>query len=256
MEETIIRQSAGLVMVFLLLLPGIAGNAEARAGEQQVCDVAADYSLGVEDYPEALRLHAEVVRMQPTNALAHYHLGFAQGMLGNRTAEIDEYQRAASLGLKNWDLFLNLGLAYLETGNLNAASASLKQAVLLGENYPEPHYNLALLDERRGMLAVAEREVVTSLRLNPRQPDARNLLGVIYAERGQSVRASLEWREVFREHPDYQPARANLALVGIQSKATCDGTGAVILHHAAASKPSPTKGKPDSPIGEADYSGP
>ena len=220
MEETIIRRSAALVMVFLLLLPGIAWNARARAGERQVCDVAADYSLGVEDYPEALRLHAELVRTQPTNALAHYHLGFAQGMLDNRTAEIDEYQRAASLGLKNWDLFLNLGLAYLEKGDLNAASASLEQAVLLGENYPEPHYNLALVDERRGMLALAEREVVTSLRLNPWQPDARNLLGVIYAERGQSVRASLEWREVLREHPDYQPARANLALVGIQSKAT------------------------------------
>ena len=45
-------------------------------------------------------------------------------MIGNRTAEIKEYQRAAALGLRNWDLFLNLGLAQLENGDLEAATDS------------------------------------------------------------------------------------------------------------------------------------
>src|SRR3984893_14583926 len=99
--------------VILLLSLGIASNASTGEGEEQVCDVRADYALGVEDYSEAIRLHAEVLHKRPDNALAHYHLGFAEGMMGNRTTELREYQRAATLGLRNWDLFLNMGLAQL-----------------------------------------------------------------------------------------------------------------------------------------------
>src|ERR1700686_3431965 len=182
----------------LLLLLGIACNASADESEQQVCDVGADYALGIENYPEAIRLRAEVVRKHPDNALAHYHLGFAEGMIGNRTAELSEYQRAAALGLRNWDLFLNLGLAQLENGDLDEATDSLQRAVLLGEDHSESHFNLALVYERRGMLADAERETLDSLRFNPGQPDALNSLGVIYAEQGNTVRALLVWRELVR----------------------------------------------------------
>ena len=192
--------------------------AGASGGDRQVCDVRADYALGVEDYPEAISLHADVVREHPDNALAHYHLGFAQGMMGNKTVEVREYQRAASLGLKNWDLFLNMGLAQLQNGELDAATDSLQQAVLLGEKHPESHFNLALVYERRGLLADAEREMLASIQLKPNQPDARNSLGVIYAEEGDAVRAMSIWQELVRDEPDYEPARQNLALLGNQNK--------------------------------------
>jgi tetratricopeptide (TPR) repeat protein len=175
-------RAAILLLSFSL---GIARNATAGGDGQQVCDVRSDYALGVEDYSEAIRLHAEVVREHPDDALAHYHLGFAQGMMGNRTAEVGEYQRAAALGLRNWDLFLNLGLAQLGNGDLDAATDSLRQAVFLGENHSESHFNLALVYERRGLHADAEREMLASLQLNPGQPDAQNALGVIYAQEGK-----------------------------------------------------------------------
>jgi Flp pilus assembly protein TadD len=214
--------------------------ASAAGGEQQVCDVRADYALGIEDYPEAIRLHTEVVHEHPDNALAHYHLGFAQGMMGNKTAEVTEYQHAAALGLRNWDLFLNLGLAQLQSGDLDAATDSLGQAVLLGENHSESHFNLALVYERRRLLADAEREMLASLRLNPDQPDARNTLGVIYAEQGRTARAWLVWRELVRDMPDYDPARTNLALLGSQNEVVLGETAAVIPPRRPPSKPSKT----------------
>ena len=148
----------------LLLLLGIACNASAGESEQQVCDVGADYSLGIGDYSEAIRRHVDVVRKHPDNALAHYHLGFAMGMIGDRTAEITEYQRAEELGLRSWDLFLNLGLAELESGELDAASDSLRSAVLLGENHSESHFTLAVVEQRRGTAGSVQQSVFVDVR--------------------------------------------------------------------------------------------
>ncbi len=206
MNEAFDKRRVSLAVILLLSL-GIARIACAGGDEQQVCDVRADYALGIEDYPEANRLHAAIVRRRPDDALAHYHLGFAEGMMGNRTAELSEYQRAAALGPRNWSLFLNLGLVQLENGDLDAAADSLRRAMLLGEDHPESSYNLAIVDERRGQFREAEREMRASLRLDPSQPDALNALGVIYAEEGKTDCASQVWRELLREAPDYAPAR-------------------------------------------------
>lgn len=220
----------------VLLDPWIGCNAFAGGTEEQICDLSADYALGIEDYPEAIRLHAEVLRRTPENALAHYHLGFAQGQMGNRTAEVTEYKRAEALGLRNWDLFLNLGLAQIENGDLNAATDSLQRAVLLGGEHWESHFDLAAVEARRGMLADAEQEALVSSGLNPGQPDARNLLGVIYAQEGKTDRASLIWRELIDDLPDYEPARKNLALLGSQNEVALGKTAAAAPPPAAAVK--------------------
>ena len=230
------RHQIWLCAVFVLLLIGIGRIARAGESERQVCDVRADYALGIEDYPEAIRLHSEIAREHPDATLAHYHLGFAQGMMGNRAAEVREYQRAAALGLKNWDLFLNLGLAQLQNGDLDGSTDSLRQAVFLGENHSESHFNLGLVYERRGMLPDAEHEMLASLRLNPDQPDARNTLGVIYAQEGKTVRAAMVWRKLVRDTPNYEPAQTNLALLGGHIEAARGDTAAVVPPPAAAVK--------------------
>src|SRR5579863_8550953 len=127
------RLKPGLIVAAILLISSpVCRQATASGAEAQVCDVNADYSLGVEDYTDAIRIHREILRKNPGNALAHYHLGFAEGMIGNRAMEIDEYRRAEVLGLRTWDLFLNQGLAELEGGDFDAATDSLRMAVALG----------------------------------------------------------------------------------------------------------------------------
>ena len=201
------------ITAFLLLSLVIGTGSGASAENAQVCDVDADYFLGVEDYSESIRRHVEVVSRHPDNAIAHYHLGFAQGMVGDRAAEIREYEQAEALGLRSWDLFLNKGLAQLEDGNVNAAVESVRLAVRLGGDHFEAHFELARVDERIGMLAEAEHETLTSLLLSPGHPEARNLLGVIYAEQGHTARAYSIWRALVHELPDYQPAMINFRLL-------------------------------------------
>jgi tetratricopeptide (TPR) repeat protein len=188
-------------------------TAESSESSQQVCDPLADYYLGMEDYPEAIRRHEIVIKAHPTNALAYYHLGFSYGVTGDHRAELADYQKAVELGLDDWQLFLNMGLLYLDKGRLDDAIAVLRLAALLGPYHPEAHFNLGLAYERTAMYPQAEQEILLSLRLDPKQADARNQLGVIYAEEGNLSRAHDEWTELAGSIPDYAPARANLAIL-------------------------------------------
>jgi tetratricopeptide (TPR) repeat protein len=215
----LLKRSFSTVILLLLgvalLQPRLDAFASSRAGtlDLQVCDPVADFYLGMEKYPEAIQQHLLVVQQHPENALAYYHLGFAYGMVGDHQRELVDYQKAVGLGLSNWDLFLNMGLLYMENGQLDSASESLQLAALLGPYRPETHFNLGLLDERLGMYQKAEQEVLLSLRIDPDQNDARNILGVIYAEQGNYQRAHEEWADLVKTHPDYAPARANLAIL-------------------------------------------
>jgi Flp pilus assembly protein TadD len=200
--------------------PATATAAAARAvaadgtqSSDQVCDATADYFLGMEDYGEAVTTHRRVIATHPADALAHYHLGFAYGMTGDRQLEISEYRKAAALGLHQWDFYLNYGRALLESGDLIGATGALNTAIALAPERPETHFNLGLAYERRGMLAAALDELQTSLRLDPRQPDARNMMGLVYAEEHDYARARKVWNDLARTEPDFEPARLNLAIL-------------------------------------------
>jgi tetratricopeptide (TPR) repeat protein len=212
-RRTALLVAAAVMAVLVVPWLKVSRVAAATPVTEQVCDPKADFFLGVENYPEAIRAHRALIEKRPGNALARYHLGFAYGMTGNKSAELREYREALALGLTRWDFFLNLGLAELDSGDLNAASDMLRVAVLLAPEHPEPHFNLGLVYERQGLLAEAEQQMLASLMINPTQVDARNMLGVIYARRGDSTRAAMEWRALLRDSPDYAPARANLALL-------------------------------------------
>lgn len=194
---------------------GTAGSQPnaAQQSSEQVCDASADYFLGREDYGEAVAAHRRVLAAHPDDALAQYHLGFAYGMTGDRQREIAQYREAAALGLREWDLYLNLGRALLESGDLTGAAGALNTAVALSPERPEAHFNLGLAYERSGMLAAARDELQLSLRLDPRQPDALNMIGLIYAEEHDYSHARQVWNKLARTEPDFEPARLNLAIL-------------------------------------------
>ena len=142
-----------------------------------------DFALGLEDYPAAIALHRKVLRAHQDNALAHYHLGFAYGMTGRTTDEIREYLIAVRLSLDKWDLFLNLGLAFLAQKDWPNAIKTLQIAVLLGPDHPEAHFNLAIAYEMSGRLGESIQEITAALHLAPKDPEERNAKAIICARR-------------------------------------------------------------------------
>jgi len=179
----------------------------------EICDVPADAALGLGDYPTAIQLHRRILRSHPYDALAHYHLGFAYGMVGRISEEIDQYRKAASLGLDKWDLFLNLGLAYAERGELSSAGAVLEHAAGLAPEKPETHFNLALVYEREQRLDAALKESTIARQLQPEDPDSINTNAILCAETGDFASARNLWTRLIQIAPRYSPARANLAIL-------------------------------------------
>ena len=212
-----------------LLFPCVTSSS-AASSQKEICDVNADFVLGLEDYPAAIALHRKVLRAHNDNALAHYHLGFAYGMTGHTTEEISEYLAAARLGLDKWDLFLNLGLAYLSENDWPTAIKTLQTAVSLGPRHPEAHFNLAIAYEKGHRLREALLEITASLHLAPEDPDGRNTKAIICVELGDLVCARDEWAHLVRVEPDYAPARANLSTLSgsyqlLQSPSTSTSLG-------------------------------
>jgi Flp pilus assembly protein TadD len=197
----------------LLMLVAKIGTAKAMAYEEQTCNIDADSALGLENYPAAIALHQSFLRSHPDDALAHYHLGFAYGMMGRGSDEIRECRKAVMLGLREWDLFLDLGLAYLEKGDSANAIATLQTSTLLGSQHPDAHFNLALAYEKAERLTDAMREIVTALRLAPADPDMRNTKAIICAESGDLACARDEWTLLLQIAPRYTPARLNLLIL-------------------------------------------
>lgn len=206
------RLTAWILCAALVGLSAARTSASTAVGEQ-VCDPVADYYLGMEDYPAAIRLHLAVIRAHPGNALAHYHLGFAYGVVGDHRRELYQYQQAIRLGLSDWQLFLNMGLAYMEGGRLRDAIDMLQLASLVAPDQSETHFNLGLAYERGRMLPQAESEMLLALSLDPEELGARNTLGLIYAEEGRYALARAEWSELLLEDPEYRPARKNLVIL-------------------------------------------
>jgi Flp pilus assembly protein TadD len=188
-------------------------SATSVSAAEEVCDANADLALGVEDYATAVTLHRQIVGAHPDDALAHYHLGFAYGMLGRSDDEIAEYDTAAKLGAHQWDLFLNLGLAYLERHQPDRAIEALSTAVSLGPEHPESYFNLALAREQEKDYGGALREVAIAEQLAPDDLALRNTEAVIHAESGDLVGAERLWSQILTKASYYPPARRNLAML-------------------------------------------
>lgn len=117
-------------------------------------------------------------------------------MTGCITDEICEYRAGVRLGLRQWDLFLNLGLAYLVQNDCPKAIGALRTAVFLGADQPDAHFNVAIAYERGRQLREALQEIRAALRLAPSDPDEHDTKAIICSELGDLAGARDEWEHL------------------------------------------------------------
>ena len=128
-----------------------------------------------------------------------------------RLAEAESHQaRAETLGAGRWEIQQWIGTVWLSLGRLERAGAAFQRAVTLAPEEPQPHADLALLWIRSGEEARAQESLGRAGSLGE-SAGFRNRLAIAYAEAGRPERAIALFEALLREHPDFAPARNNLA---------------------------------------------
>lgn len=160
---------------------------------------------------EAVEAHAEAVKYQPSDPVAHLNLGNALGRAGRLEDAAASYRRALALRPELAEAHNNLADVELEQGRLDAALGSLRRAVELRPDFSDAHQNLGKTLLRLGRYEEALESCRKALELAPESAQAHNSLGNVLARLGQFDTAVASFRRCIALQPGFAEAHANLA---------------------------------------------
>jgi tetratricopeptide (TPR) repeat protein len=202
-----------------------------------------------EGYEGAAELFARAVEIDPTFAVAHYHLGLAHLALGNRwkaaaqfraasqvdpnlpeplkalgdlfmqsprrlyDQAIESYQKALTLRPHYAEAQVGLGDAKAAKGDNEGAIGHYQKALALDPLNARVHFSLAkIYYGEKGLYYEAVSAYKKAIELDPFFLDARMGLGEIYEEKGLYKDAIAEYKKVVEAEPKHTGAHYNLAL--------------------------------------------
>lgn len=175
-----------LVVPLTLWIWGCASTGPQPQQKPWTCDPDADAAVERQDWEQALLRHETLLRKEPGNCLAVYHLGYIQGRLGNRTDEAALYEQAVKCGLDQDDsLFFNLGMAYGDMSALQKALEAFERAVALNPDNAENYFGLAMTAQAAGDTPKALEALNRAVAVNPESWESRVLLVRIYLDQGR-----------------------------------------------------------------------
>jgi len=174
--------------------------------KQWACDKEADEAMKQHDYGVAILLHHSLLRKEPANGLALYHLGYAYGRTGDHPKEALYYEQAIDLGFKEDHIFFNLGMAYGELNQIENSIYALKKALNINPSSADNHFGLALAYQRSVADKLAEEEFLKAIEIDPAHVDSRLYLSMLYADMGELQRACKQLRKILEIDPAHRGA--------------------------------------------------
>jgi tetratricopeptide (TPR) repeat protein len=134
------------------------------------------------NYAKAEALWRQVLKQQPSSAVAYYNLGLSQHRQVNIEDAMVAYKNAIRLDPNYSFAHLNLGFAYLEIGKFDQAIPVLQRVLALPDKASTPasthtlaHYNLSIIYKRQGNLPAARQSIRQALTLSPNFVPAQKL---------------------------------------------------------------------------------
>lgn len=172
------------------------------------CDPAIDALVESGQWETALAGHERLLRANPDNCLARYHLGFIWGHLGERASEVEAYEQAIVCGYDRDDrLYFNLGMAYADLRQWQRAVTAMKRAIALNDGNPDNFFGLAVIAEAVGRSAEAEEALQRAIAVAPGHLEARLALARRYLDQSRWADARLHLDAAETIDPDHEEAR-------------------------------------------------
>jgi tetratricopeptide (TPR) repeat protein len=135
----------------------------------------------------AIEAYQENLRLQPSYADGHLHLGFLLYRLKRSSEAIPHLAEAAKLNPKQPDAHLLLGLTYLQMDRYTDALAAFQTGVQYNPANPDLLFNLGTAYDKLNRFDDLVQAMESALRLDPKHSDALNYLGYSYADRGIKI---------------------------------------------------------------------
>ena len=108
-----------------------------------------------------------------------------------RREAIDEFKVAIRVDPSNAEAHFNLGMVFFEQGDLETAIREFREAINLDPNNVQARYRLALAFIKRGRYDRAVRELYQVLEINPDDARTHYYLGVAYNKKDDIVHSRL-----------------------------------------------------------------
>ncbi|MBV8780444.1 MAG: tetratricopeptide repeat protein [Phycisphaerae bacterium] len=187
-------------------------------------------AVGRKDYAGGIDFFRKAIQSRPEWALAHFNLGNALMLTGQRDVAIDSYRRSIALGIQLRDAFTNLAPLLLARGEVEQAAAVFKQAT---DRFPnDAHFWLDLsgmlirCGKYPDALAAAQRAVD----LAPQQSAAYCNLGTALGKLGHFAGAIAALKQALALGPELAEVHFDLA----RAYDTSGDAAAAEFHHRRA----------------------
>jgi tetratricopeptide (TPR) repeat protein len=214
-----------------LLQQAAAAKSQTAKSEDKIGFLFAVFGAGAEaheHFKKALALDANF-------APAHYHLGAADWLAGEKQEGLRELELATNLTPANFEYRYRLGTTYLDGGDVDKAYQQLKQAVQ-SPNVTEPAWrSFGQALEAKGQLTEAIAAYERALQLKPDDNAARNELSNLLVLTRQPERGIQEANRILADDPQNFSAHMNLGYAYLK---TGEYAKAEAAYRAAASNDS------------------
>src|SRR5215510_8072438 len=129
------------------------------------------YELSGDD-EAAIADYSEIIKLDPTSAVAHFNRGNVRDRLGEQDLAIKDYTEAIRLDPSDPDMFNNRGQVYDSRGEFDLAIADYSEAIRLDRTSGRAYYNRGLAYFSKGELKSALPDFDRAVNLQPQDADA------------------------------------------------------------------------------------
>jgi tetratricopeptide (TPR) repeat protein len=165
------------------------------------------------DFLAAAREFKAAIELSPSDAQAHFELGFCYFRLGKSDDAVPQLK--AALTLEPWYTRAEEALAEIsiQKKDLPQARAHLNHLLSVDPNSYTAHYNLGIFAAMEGRWSEAQQRLLSALRADPGSAEAHDTLGKIYFQRGDLDQARRQFEEAVRLQPKLPAPHYDLAQV-------------------------------------------